>query len=84
LKAAVERSIAIKIIQKNSFSRGNEKGFREKNSFLFEKTLIKRKKKKRKKEKGLKKEIFVTYVGMEVGNVGSAGQLDTSDPSVHL
>jgi len=36
LKAAVERSIAIKVIKKNSFSRRNENCFREKNYFVRE------------------------------------------------
>jgi len=36
LKAAVERSVAIKVIQKNSFSRKNEDCFREKNNFIWE------------------------------------------------
>jgi len=83
LKAAVERSVTIKVIQKNSFSRGNEGCFREKINFVRE-NINKGKRKEQKKEKRLEKEIFVTYVGMEVGNVGNAGQMGTSDPSVRL
>jgi len=36
LKAAVERNVAIKVIQKNSFSRGNEGCFKGKNNFVRE------------------------------------------------
>jgi len=38
---------------------------------LFGKTLTRGEKKEQEKEKRLEKEIFVTYVGMEVGNVGN-------------
>jgi len=51
---------------------------------LFGKTLTKQERKEQEKEKRLEKEIFITYMGMEARNVGNAGQLDTSDPSVHL
>jgi len=51
---------------------------------LLRKTLTRGKKKRKKKEKRLKKEIFVTYMGMEIRNVGNAEQLGISDRSVRL
>jgi len=42
---------------------------------LFGKTLTKEERKEKEKEKRLGKEIFVTYVGMEVKNVGNVRQL---------
>jgi len=41
-------------------------------------------KKKKEKRKKLEKKIFVTFMGMEVRNVGNVGQLGTSDRNVRL
>jgi len=62
--------------------RGNKNYFRGKINFVRENNSKGRKKNK-KKGKRLEKKIFVIYVGMEVGNVGNAGQLGISDQNVH-
>jgi len=57
LKAAVERSVAIKVIQKNSFSRKNEGCFREKNNFV-RKNINKGEEKRTREGKEVKKGNF--------------------------
>jgi len=81
LRAAIKRSVAVKVIQQNSFSRGNKSYSREKFNFARGNNNKGREKGK-KIGKKLEKKIFVTFMGMEVRNVGNAGQLGISDRNV--
>jgi len=52
LKAAVERSVAIKVIKKNSFSRKNEGCFKEKNNFVRENINKKGRERNKRRKRG--------------------------------
>jgi len=77
LRVAIKRSVAVKVIQQNSFLRGNESYSKGKFNFALE--IIKGEKKEKERGKKFEKKIFVIFMGLEIRNVSSAG---TSDQNI--